>query len=139
MIDSFINKIIKNQTVFILEYKDEIAVAPSVLFKNQNNEPVPVVCFWSHKAMAEACTTYWQNYKVAEICLATFIEDYLVNIYNESIIAGIDFNDKMEGVETDPLDMISALISALKTHKINLEFEYFKNLNDLENQLQKLL
>lgn len=140
MIKNFIEKIIKNDSVYIIEYKDEIAIAESLLFKTNANEPVNVVCFWSDKEQAmKCCNEIWKNYKPNEVCIATFIEDYLVNIYNESFIVGIDFNEKIEGIEADPLDVISELIKELKKQNINLELEYFKNLTDLENQLQKLL
>ncbi|SEH68088.1 Protein of unknown function [Paenimyroides aquimaris] len=140
MIKNFIKKIIKNDSVYIIEYKDEIAIAESLLFKTDANKPVNVVCFWSDKEQAmKCCNEIWKNYKPNEVCIATFIEDYLVNIYNESFIVGIDFNEKIEGIEADPLDVISELIKELKKHNINLELEYFKNLTDLENQLQKLL
>lgn len=140
MIKNFIEKIIKNDSVYIIEYKDEIAIAESLLFKTDANEPVNVVCFWSDKEQAmKCCNEIWKNYKPNEVCITTFIEDYLVNIYNESFIVGIDFNEKIEGIEADPLDVISELIKELKKQNINLELEYFKNLTDLENQLQKLL
>ena len=140
MIDNFIEKIIKNDSVYIIEYKDELAIAESLLFKTDVNEPVNVVCFWSDKEQAmKCCNEIWKNYKPIELCIATFIEDYLVNIYNESFIVGIDFNEKIEGIEADPLDIICELIKELKKQNINLEFEYFKNLTDLEAQLQKLL
>ena len=138
MINNFIEKIIKNDNVYIIEYKDEVAIAQSLLFKTDVNEPVNVVCFWSDKEQAvECCKEIWKNYKPTALCLATFIEDYLVNIYNESFIVGIDFNEKMEGIEADPLDVLSELIKKMKKQKIDLEFEYFKNLTDLENQLHK--
>ena len=136
--DKFIDEIIKKERVFFIELKNELAVSQSLLFQI-NEEPVPVVCFWSTKQQAlECCIDVWEDYKIQEICLSTFIEDYLVNIYNESLIVGIDFNKKMEGIEADPLDVILNLIIKIKQYKIELEFEYFKNLTDLESQLLKL-
>ena len=140
MVENFIENIIKNNKVFVIEFKEEIAISQSLLFKDDAANPVNVVCFWSSRQKAaKCCIDTWQNYKPQEICIATFIEDYLVNVYNESFIAGLDFNEKMEGLEADPLDLILELVKSLKKNKINLEFEYFKNLTDLENQIQKLL
>lgn len=140
MVDNFIENIIKSDKVFVIEFKEEIAISQSLLFKDDAGNPVNVVCFWSNKDTAlTCCIDDWKNYKPQEICIATFIEDYLVNVYNESFIVGLDFNEKMEGIEADPLDLILELVKKLKKNKINLEFEYFKNLTDLENQIQKLL
>lgn len=140
MVENFIDNIIKNNKVFVIEFKEEIAISQSLLFKDDASNPVNVVCFWSNKQVAaKCCIDDWHNYKPQEICIATFIEDYLVNVYNESFIAGLDFNEKMEGIEADPLNLILELVKSLKKNKINLEFEYFKSLTDLENQIQKLL
>lgn len=140
MIENFINNILKSNTVFVIEFNEEIAISQSLLFKDDANNPVNVVCFWSDKQAAnKCCIDDWKNYKPQEICVATFIEDYLVNVYNESFIAGIEFNEKMEGIEADPLDLILEIVKSLKNNKMNLEFEYFKNVTDLENQIKKLL
>ncbi|WCM42206.1 DUF2750 domain-containing protein [Flavobacterium sp. CBA20B-1] len=140
MIEDFLNHIVQNNKVFIIEHKNEIAISQSLLFTNNANEPVNVVCFWDNEDLAKACCVdIWRDYTPQEICLTTFIEDYLVNIYNESFIVGINFNDQMEGIEADPLDIISNIIQLLKKQKMELDFEYFKNLADLERQLQKLL
>ena len=136
----FIQNIVESQKVFILEHKEEIASVSSISFKNDVGEPVPVICFWSNKDLAKAgLDKVWNNYRIIDICLATFIEDYLVNIYNESLIVGLNYNEILEGTEADPLDVIAALIDALNLKKLDLEFEYFKNINDLQNQLKKLI
>ncbi|MBA5791870.1 DUF2750 domain-containing protein [Flavobacterium sp. xlx-214] len=140
MIKQFINEIITSNEVFVVEHKGEVAVSQSVLFKNDDASPVNVICFWSSKEMAKnCCIEDWKMYKPQSICLATFLEDYLVQVYNESYIAGLNFNESMEGVEADPLDVILEIITVLKKDKISIELEYFKDINDLENQLRKLL
>jgi len=137
----FIKNIIENEKVFILERNDEeVASIPSVLFTNEFSEAIPVICFWSDEELAyKVGNKNWKEYKIYSLCIASFIEDYLVNIYNESLIVGLDYNEEFEGVEADPLDVITLLAQSLKNHTIDLEFEYFKNLNDLQNQTTKLL
>ena len=140
MIQKFISEVIESQTVFVIEDKDGVAVSQSLLFQNEDGSPVSVICFWSDKDLAsQSCVEDWQAYKPQEICLATYIEDYLVQIYNESLIVGLNFNPKMEGLEADPLNIIEHLVSEIKTKNIDLEFEHFKNLQDLEQQLKQLL
>lgn len=140
MIQKFISEVVENQAVFVIEDKDGVAVSQSLLFQNEDGSPVSVICFWSNKELAfQSCVEDWKAYKTQEICLATFIEDYLVQIYNESLIVGLNFNPKMEGLEADPLNIIEHLVSEIKTKNIDLEFEHFKNLQDLEQQLKQLL
>jgi len=136
---NFIREVINGETVFFLEDQNGIAYCGSLFFKTDTNEAVPVLCFWSSREKAAAAAVEsWSNYKVAEMCLATFIEDWLVQLYNDSLIAGIDFDKNMEGAECDPLDLISELISELKKEKRDLEFEHFKGIADVEKQIKSL-
>mgnify|MGYP003524984664 FL=1 len=72
------------------------------------------------------------------MCLTTFIEDWLVQIYNDSLIVGLNFNQEMLGLECDPLDLILEITKVLKLEKRDLEFEHFKNIQDIENQIKKM-
>lgn len=140
MLEIFINEIINNQEVFILEDQNGIAFSQSILFTSDNKQPVPVICFWSNVTNAKkASINDWDNFKTFSICLSTFIEDYLVQIYNDSLIVGINFDSEMIGLEIDPLDLILEILKKCKDKKINLDLEYFKNINDLENQVKQLM
>lgn len=139
MLQTFLTEITNTQKIFLLEDKNGIAFSESIFFNLEDGSPVPVICFWSNfKDADDAKKTNWNNYDVVEICLVTFIEDFLVQLYNDSLIAGLNFNTKMEGFESDPLNLISAIIEKIESQKIQLEFEYFKNIQDLENQIKKL-
>lgn len=136
----FVNEIIKTETVFCLEDKNGIAFSESVLFQDDNGQGVPVICFWAtHTLAKESCVDAWANYTINEMCLTTFIEDWLVQIYNDSLIVGLNFNKEMLGLECDPLDLILAITKILKLEKRDLEFEHFKNIADLEKQISALI
>ena len=139
MLQTFLTEITNTQKVFLLEDKNGIAFSESIFFNLDDGSPVPVFCFWSNFNDAKnARKINWKNHEVVEICLVTFIEDFLVQLYNDSLIAGLNFNSEMEGFESDPLNLISAIIENVNQQKIQLEFEYFKNIHDLENQIKKL-
>jgi len=139
MLQTFLTEITNTQKIFLLEDKNGIAYSESIFFNLEDGTPVPVICFWSNNENAEnSKKVNWKNYEVVEICLVTFIEDFLVQLYNDSLIAGLNFNVEMEGYESDPLNLISAIIEKIKEQKLQLEFEYFKNIKDLENQMNKL-
>lgn len=135
----FIEEAIARETVFVLEDKNGTAYCESLFFRTDAGEAVPVVCFWSSRPLAEsAATESWAHYKINEMCLATFIEDWLVQLYNDSLIAGVNFDRNMEGTECDPLDLIADLVSELKKEKRDLEFEHFKGIADVEKQIKAL-
>lgn len=137
---AFINEITKTETIYCLEDKNGIAFSESIQFKNDNNEPVPVICFWSNAALAKnCCVDGWESYQLNSMCLSTFIEDWLVQIYNDSLIVGVNFDANMNGIEVDPIDLILAITASLKAEKRDLEFEHFKSITDIEDQIKKLL
>src|SRR5690554_1906302 len=138
--NTFIKKIVQNREVFIVEDSEGIGMAQSLLFQDDEGVPVGVICFWSEELDAKKCCAEdWKSYHTQSICLATFIEDYLVPIYNESLIVGLNFDEKVQGLEADPLNLLEILILELKKQNCSLEFEYFKDLNDLEKQINQLL
>lgn len=140
MIHTFIQTIVQNDKLFVIEDKESAGMSQSLLFQNEDGSPVGVICFWSEQKLAQnCCVEDWENYRPQEICLASFIEDYLIPTYNESLIGGLDFNTNMEGIEADPLHIMELLIAELRLKNKRIELEHFKNLNDLEQQLKRLL
>jgi len=137
--NTFIKKIAQNQELYVVEHKEGVGMAQSLLFQDEEGLPVGIVCFWSEVEDAQKCCVEdWKTYRPQQICLATFIEDYLIPIYNESLIVGLNFDEKMQGIEADPLNVLELLLIELKTQNSSLELEYFKNTADLERQLQDL-
>lgn len=138
-LDAFVQKICDDGVVYSLEGKNEFALSGSSKFTNDSGEPVVVFCFWSDENLAKSCCVEdWSKFKINEVSLASFIEDWCVGIYNDSFLVGLDFNAEMIGVETDPIDLILEITKTLKAKKIDLEFEQFKNIQDIENQIKKM-
>lgn len=139
LLNAFVDKICENGVVYNLESKEGFALCGSNQFQTETNEPVAVFCFWNNKESAkECCVEDWANYRAVEIQLASFIEDWCVGIYNDSFLVGLDFNSKMVGLEIDPIDLILAITKKLKSLKIDLEFDQFKGVVDIENQIKKM-
>lgn len=140
MLNRFINTLLKTNIVYVLEDKNGIASLPSIFFNDDNKTAVPVICFWSdHKEARTASNLHWKHCNLSEICLVSFIEDWLINLYNESLIAGLNFNEELDGYEIDPLDLMLAVLREIKKQNLSVEFEYFKNIDDIEKQLHDLI
>ena len=58
---------------------------------------------------------------------------------NEGYIIGLEFNENLEGMEADPLDLLLEIIKQLKSANITVELDYFKDIDDLEKQARKFL
>lgn len=137
---NFVQQIVSQDAVYTLADTSDFSFVGSNLFTNPDGSPVPVWCFWSTEELAKINKKEdWLSYKIEAFSLATFIEDVLVPMTNEGHIVGINFNEKLEGTEADPLDTLLAIIEEVKKEKITIELEYFKNIDDLETQARKLL
>ncbi len=55
MIEDFIQNITKNNKVFVIEFKEDIAISQSLLFKDDANNPVNVVCH-NYKSLSKGIT-----------------------------------------------------------------------------------
>lgn len=139
ILESFVKKICEDGVVYSMESNDAFALCGSNKFSTDAGEPVTVFCFWSDEILAKKCCVEdWSNFKTNEITIASFIEDWCVEIYNDSFLVGLDFDDQMIGVEVDPIDLILLITNEIKAKNIELEFEHFKNIDDIEKQIKKM-
>lgn len=137
--ERFIRTICKEGIVFSLESEEGFATSSSNELDDEDGNVVPIVCFWSEKALANSCKKdAWENYRLVEISLSEFVEDWCVGLYNDEILAGTNFDSRMFGYETDPLDLILELIEELKANQIEIELRKYKDIRDLENQVREI-
>jgi len=137
---SFIQQLIANNGVYTLIYKDEFSFVGSNIFNLEDGSPVPVWCFWSNVDSANLNRqSDWKLYEPEFFPIANFIEDVLVQMANEGYIIGLEFNENLEGMEADPLDLLLEIIKQLKSANITVELDYFKDIDDLEKQARKFL
>jgi len=137
---SFIQQLIANNGVYSLIYKDEFSFVGSNIFNLEDGLPVPVWCFWSNVENANLNRqSDWKLFEPEFFPIANFIEDVLVQMANEGYIIGLEFNENLEGMEADPLDLLLEIIKQLKSANITVELDYFKDIDDLEKQARKFL
>lgn len=139
ILENFVNKICEDGVVYSMENKDAFALCGSNQYTTDNGEAVTVFCFWSNEDLAKSCRVEdWSDFIINEFSIISFIEDWCVGIYNDSFLVGLDFNSEMVGLEVDPIDLILKITKKLKSLKIDLDFEHFKNIQDIENQIKKM-
>lgn len=138
--EKFIEKVCATEKVWTLEKDNGYATATSIHYEDDNDEPVEVLCFWSEKDLAELCAKEdWEGFKPVEIGLAEFIENWCIGMANDLILAGSDFDQELFGHETDPLELILQLNDALLVQKKELNLQNHKSMNDLINEIKKIL
>ncbi len=136
--DSFVKALCQSRIVYALESEEGFAVSNSLDYDDENGEPVEVMCFWSDEALAASCTKEgWANYQVVEIPLAEFMEHWCIEMNNDGLLAGIDFDGELSGPEMEPLELAMGLIKELKSANKSIAFETYANLADLEKHIRE--
>ena len=73
-----------------------------------------VIPFWSQPEYAELHRKdEWADYQVVPIALAEFLDDWLPGMHEDVILAGINWNEELDGDDYEPLDVLSAFEQAL--------------------------
>lgn len=136
--ETFVKAVCKSKLVYGLESEEGFAVLDSMDYDDDNGEPVEVICFWSDEALAAASAKEaWANYQVIEIPLAEFMENWCIEMNNDGLLAGIDFNEDLNGSELEPLELALELVKELKSGNKTIAFETYSSLTDLEKQIRK--
>lgn len=137
---SFIQEICANEHLFYaFTAYDKKAETLSKDQKDEENQPKVVRCFWvSEKEALEACKNeYWQGYRVNRMSLIHFLENECIDMAEESILAGIDFNNQDCDYEINPLDLILDIIVELKRIGKTLYLRDYDNYQDFQNAIKQ--
>ncbi|TWG83364.1 uncharacterized protein DUF2750 [Cupriavidus gilardii J11] len=66
--------------------------------------------FWSDAAYARRhARTEWAGYMPTSIDLDDFVAGWLFNTHEDGVLAGVNFNADLAGVERDPRELALAL------------------------------
>jgi len=103
----FVTETKKNQRVWGLRNNDEDWLAcDSSEF--ENSEVMP---FWSNKEDAAIHNIEeWAEFEICEIPLDVFVEDWLITLSEDGVLAGINWNQSLEGKEMEPSDLATLFI-----------------------------
>ncbi|MBC7389190.1 MAG: DUF2750 domain-containing protein [Opitutaceae bacterium] len=103
-------------------------------------EDTVVYPFWSTEELAQLCAVdEWSVYAPKYLDLSEFLENWCVGMYKEYILAGIDWNPKLEGAEVDSIDLALKLVQELKKQKKEVKLKLYKNLADFEKMLLEVI
>ncbi len=99
--DVFIADAIETGCVWGLESEEGWALCPSI-----NNEEINVIPLWSQPEYAQAhCVDEWSTYRPIPISLEELLDDWLPGMHEDLILVGVNWNQDMEGLEIEPLDL----------------------------------
>lgn len=117
---SFIQEICTSEPLFYaFTAYDKPAEILSKDQKDKEHQPKVVLCFWaSEKQALEACKNEnWQGYRVVPVSLLHFLENWCIDMADEGVLVGINFDNQAVGIEINPLDLILEILTELKRIK----------------------
>lgn len=105
--DRFLRRVLETGQVWGLRSADGWATCPS------NHDDADVLLFWSDQAYAKRLAEKeWASYMPTAIDLPSFIENWLHGMHQDTLLAGVNFDADLAGLEIDPLDLARELAPA---------------------------
>ena len=103
-------------------------------------EDTIVYPFWSSEEKSKKCAVdEWRVYAPKYLPLSDFLENWCVGMYKEYILAGINWDPKLEGPEVDSIDLALKILQECKRQSKELKFKLYKNSDDFEHVLLELI
>lgn len=131
----FVEKVIEKQTVWTLVHNDEMALFDSQLYDDVAATPF----FSSTEAAGAMITDEWADFKIAAITLPTFLEKWLIALYNQDVMVAAIWNDVATGKEFEPLELLLEFLDTLQQGHIPIQFENYYSLTDFINKVKEFL
>ena len=136
----FIKTISESEKVYGLKSKNGFATSSSTQYEDDDGNPIGMICFWAEKVRAKSCAKdEWKKYKVTEMPLNEFMENWCIGMSNDGLLIGTQFDQNLFGYEAEPLELILNLISELKSIRKDLQFRKFNGIEDLEKQVIEII
>lgn len=108
--DRFIVEAIATGCVWGLEGPDGWALCPS-----EKHNDTDVMPFWSQPEFAQAhCVDEWSVYTPVAVSLEELLDEWLPGMHEDVFLVGINWDAEMEGMEIEPLDLLSEIEGELK-------------------------
>ncbi|GAB2984729.1 hypothetical protein GCM10027049_23490 [Mucilaginibacter puniceus] len=129
----FIEKIAASKLVWGLQNKNGWANSYS-----NDSEEVDVIPFWEDRFYAKSCAVDgWKGYAAASIPLSDFLENWCVGMIEENILAGINWDPKMNGNEVAASKLAIDILDRLKAIDSAIEFFEYDSIEELTAKIKE--
>ncbi len=101
-----------------------------------DSEDVTVIPFWSDKAYAKASARdEWKSYLPALIPLAEFLESWCVEMAQEGVLIGINWDAHMHGKESEALQVALDILNQLNATSSAINFANYSSIDEFIEQI----
>ena len=89
-----------------------------------------VIPFWSDKAQAKACAREdWKGYLPTFIALPEFLESWCVEMAENNVLAGVNWDANMFGKEVNALELALDILEQVKTTGLDIKFLNYESVD----------
>jgi hypothetical protein len=129
----FIERVAASKLVWGLKNKKGWANAES-----NEDEEIAIIPFWSDRAYAKACAKDdWRDYSATEIPLPEFLESWCVDMADEGVLAGVNWDANMFGKEVDALVLATDVLNQLKLIQSAIKFKDYSGIDQFIAEIQE--
>ena len=130
---TFIEKIVASKLVWGLQNKNGWANSYS-----NDSEEVDVIPFWEDRFYAKsAAVEGWKGYAAVSIPLSDFLENWCLGMIEEKILAGINWDAKMNGEEVDASKLAIDILDRLKAIDSAIDFFEYDSIDALAAKIKE--
>jgi hypothetical protein len=130
---TFIEKIVASKLVWGLQDKKGWANSYS-----NDSEDVDVIPFWEDRFYAKnSAVDGWKGYTAVSIPLSDFLENWCVGMIEENILAGINWDAKMNGDEVAAAKLAIDILDRLKAIDSAIEFMEYDSIDELTAKIKE--
>jgi hypothetical protein len=131
----FIEKTAASKLVWALKSKNGWANSHS-----NESEEVDVIPFWSDRAYAKICARDdWKGYLPVEIPLAEFLESWCIEMADNEVLAGINWDANMFGKESTALNLAIDILEQLNSINSAISFKNYSSINQFITEISESL
>ena len=131
----FIEKTAASKLVWALKSKNGWANSHS-----NDSEEIDVIPFWSDRAYAKICARDdWKGYLPVEIPLAEFLESWCIEMADNEVLAGVNWDANMFGKESVALDVALDILEQLNAINSAITFKNYSSINEFITEISESL
>jgi hypothetical protein len=129
----FISRVAATKLVWALKSKEGWANSHS-----NGSEESTVVPFWSDRALAKVCARDdWRGYLPVEIPLAEFLENWCIELAENEVLAGVDWDVNMFGKESAALNVALDILKQLDAIDSAIVFKNYSSINEFITEISE--
>jgi hypothetical protein len=104
------------------------------------SEDIDLVPLWSERSLAKICAKEgWRGYTPTEIPLAEFLESWCIDLAENEILIGVNWDANLLGWEAGALSIAFDILTRLSVMQSAITFLNYGSLNEFITEINQLI